>query len=89
MSDYVECKVCYKNFRSIECQSVCNDCQMKILKCLGVKCNEEGEVITEEHQLLSNFIYQVSQFGGYIDCLLHALENHTHGTKTVNTVDVE
>ena len=84
-----ECKICYKEFKSIEFESICDNCFKKILKSMGVELTKDFDVVKKEHGELSNFVYLVSKLGGLTDYLDHAVENHTHGTKTVNTVDIE
>jgi hypothetical protein len=89
MSDIVECKICYQDFKSIENQGICDDCQKKILKSLGVELTEDWNVVKEEHNELRTFVYKVSELFGLVDYNYHGIKNHTHGTKTVNTVDIE
>lgn len=84
-----ECKICYTDFDAVENYSICYECYKKILNLLGVELTDDFDVKDEDKEVLANFIYLVSKLGGLTDYLLHALDHHTHGTKTVNTVDVE
>jgi len=84
----IECKICHNDFDGIELDSICYDCIRKILKRLGVELTEDFDCKDEEKEIV-DFVNLVSKLGGLTDYLLHAVENHTHGTKTVNTVDIE
>jgi len=84
-----ECKICYKEFDAVKLDTICYKCQRKILSLLGVELTEDFDIKDKKHKELANFVYLVSKLGGLIDYLEYAIENHTHGTKTVNTVDIE
>lgn len=88
--DKVKCKICGEMFKQIDVQKICLDCQKKILEALGLKVNEYCEnVEPKEKEILSDLIYLISEMQGYIDYLMHAIDHHTHSTKTVKVVDVE
>jgi len=88
--DKVECRICGKKFKQIDVQKICLDCQKKICEAWGLEIIENWESIKpKEKEILSNLIYIISEMQGYIDYLLHAIDHHTHSTKTVEVVDVE
>ena len=83
-----ECKICFEEFKALDVETICEDCQRKILENLKVRVDKAFNV-SKDKEALSNFVYLVSELGGLVDYLLHALENHTHGTKVVDTVDIQ
>lgn len=87
MVDYEECKICY-NIVPVEFESICDKCLRKILKSLGVELTKDFDCKEEDKELV-DFVCLVSKLGGLVNYLEHAIENHTHGTRTVNTVDIE
>lgn len=88
--DKVKCKICGKMFKQIDVGKICLSCQKKICEALGLKINDNWEdVIPKEKEILSDLVYLISEMQGYIDYLMHAIDHHTHSTKTVEVVDVE
>lgn len=88
----VKCKICGEMFTQIDVQKICLNCQKKICEALGLKIpdvNNWENVEPKEKEILSDLVYLISEMQGYIDYLLHAIDHHTHSTKTVEVVDVE
>jgi len=88
--DKVECKICKEMYEEVDIGRICLDCQKKICEALGLKISKDWEdVKPKEKEVLSDLVYLISEMQGYIDYLLHAIDHHTHSTKTVEIVDVE
>jgi len=88
--DKVECKICKEMYVEVSIGRICLSCQKKICESLGLKVSKDWEKVTpKEKEILSNLVYLISEMQGYIDYLMHAIDHHTHSTKTVEVVDVE
>jgi len=89
--DKVKCAICGEEFEPADIQSICLKCQEKINRGLGIKPSEDAKAFTQKDidYAISSFVWLVSKLGAEIDYLLHAIDHHTHSTKTVEVVDVE
>lgn len=75
-------------------QGICQECQQKIFKALGMKVQfleEEPwvKVTPKEKEPLFEFIQALGQIASNVDCNYFAVEHHSHGTKEVEVVSIE
>jgi len=84
-----KCIICHKDFEAAEWESICDKCWERLEKFFGFKLTDDGEVIPKDKEPIFDLLYAISELGGKIDYLFHAIEHHSHSTKTVEVVKID
>jgi len=87
--DQFECKICGKDFKSIECQTICDKCQIRILKIFNIEIKKDGSVVPSDKEIIVTLIWNISNMWGYVNYLIHAIEHHTHSKKEVEVINID